>query len=325
MIGPLRIARYRFELEATDALHMPEYQGSTFRGGFGHALKRLVCRQPNALACTPCAHKASCPYGYVFESTAPEEGPGLHQLREIPQPFVIEAPSGERRVYRPGEPLGFDLVLIGRGIGYLPYFLLGFTELGDLGVGKPPGRYTLRAITALHPWRAQRAPVYDGADVRIDATDLSVGWADLVAQAAQLPTDQLTLRFLTPTRIKHQHAYVPQPEFHMLVRALLRRISALALFHGGAAWQGDPRALIAAAEQVETVSAQLRWVEWGRFSGRQQQQVLLGGFVGEITFRGDLAPFREYLLLGTLVHVGKAAVFGHGRYVVGVDDDRVTR
>lgn len=312
MVASFRIARYRFDLEAVDDLRMPAYQGSTFRGGFGHALKRLVCFTADWRGCTPCSRRLDCPYAYIFESTAPADQPGMHGLNEIPPPFVLEAPAGEPRRYRPGEPLGFELVLVGRAIGYLPYFLMGFQELGRAGVGRPLGRYVLQRISTRPP-AGQQQLVFDGVDMRA-GTDASVAWPELAARAAVLPADQLTLRFLTPTRIKYQHGYVERPEFHMLMRALLRRLSALALYHCGERWQGDPRALIAAAEQVQVADAQLRWVDWERFSGRQRQRVQLGGFVGEITYRGDLAPFLEYLALGAQVHVGKAAVFGHGRY-----------
>ncbi len=314
MNASFRLARYRFELEALDELCMPAYQGSTFRGGLGHALKRLVCGAPDWRGCAPCARRNDCPYGYLFATTTPPNTPGLHGLHEIPPPFVIEAPAGEPRRYHPGERLGFELVLIGRAIDYLPYFLMSFQELGRAGVGRPAGRYTLRSIHACPPWRGEQL-VFDGADVHV-AAEPGVCWPELAARAAQLPIDRLTLRFLTPTRIKHQRAYVAQPEFHMLLRALLRRLSALALFHCGEGWPGDPRALIAAAEQVRIAESQLRWIEWERFSGRQQRRIELGGFAGEITYAGDLAPFREYLALGALVHVGKAAVFGHGHYLI---------
>lgn len=316
MVEAFRIARYRFDLEAIDQLHMPAYQGSTLRGGFGHAFKQIVCFQPDWRACTPCARAQQCPYGYIFEARAPADQPGLHHLREIPPPFVIEASSDAPRVYQPGERLGFDVILIGKAIGYLPYFMLAFQELGKAGIGQPAGRYVLQRISAVHPWRDERALVYDGVDMCAGA-GLAASWADVSGWAATLPADQLTLHFLTPTRIKYQQSYVAQPAFHMLVRALLRRLSALALFYCGEAWAGDPRALIAAAECIDATNLSVRWVDWDRFSGRQRQRIELGGFVGEATFRGDLAPFRAALALGALVHVGKATVFGHGHYVIG--------
>ena len=117
MVESFRVARYRFDLEAVDELRMPAYQGSTFRGGFGHAFKKMVCFRPDWGACNPCARGNDCPYGYVFETRLPQADAAPLSLHEVAPPFVIEAPSGARRVYPPGERLGFDLLLVGRGIG----------------------------------------------------------------------------------------------------------------------------------------------------------------------------------------------------------------
>ncbi|RRR67439.1 MAG: hypothetical protein EI684_18955 [Candidatus Viridilinea halotolerans] len=48
--------------------------------------------------------------------------PYLHDLRDVPRPFVIEPPLETRTHYRAGEALELTLVLIGRGIDFLPYF-----------------------------------------------------------------------------------------------------------------------------------------------------------------------------------------------------------
>ena len=42
----------------------------------------------------------------------------------------------------------------------------------------------------------------------------------------------------------------------------------------------------------------------------------LGGFVGQVTYAGDLEPFLPLLRLGTLVHIGKGTTFGLGKYEV---------
>ena len=55
-------------------------------------------------------------------------------------------------------------------------------------------------------------------------------------------------------------------------------------------------------------------VNWKRYSGRQKARMKMGGFVGEAVYEGDLTEFRRLLLLGQLVHIGKACVFGNGRW-----------
>jgi CRISPR/Cas system endoribonuclease Cas6 (RAMP superfamily) len=70
------------------------------------------------------------------------------------------------------------------------------------------------------------------------------------------------------------------------------------------------------ARAVETVTSDLRWVDWERYSNRQQARMRLGGFVGQVTYRGDFTEFLPYLLLGTYTHVGKGATFGLGEYEI---------
>jgi hypothetical protein len=39
----------------------------------------------------------------------------------------------------------------------------------------------------------------------------------------------------------------------------------------------------------------------------------MGGFVGQVTFEGEIEPFLPWLVWGEVVHVGKDAVKGNGR------------
>lgn len=314
-MNAFRTAHYRFDIEAIDPLSLPAYKGSTLRGGFGYAFKKMVCIERDWRKCTPCQLGNTCPYGYIFETSVPADSQVLRNLREVPVPFLIEPPLDEKTSYRPGDRLSFDVVLVGRAINYLPYFILAFQELGRAGIGKPRGKYVLQRISAVHPWQKTSELIYDGVDVRVGGRDLSVSYDDVMEHAGALPAEQLTLHFLTPTRLKYRGKYVRRPEFHVIVRNLLRRISSLSYFHCGQLWETDFHGIIAAAEDVEATDVDVEWVDWERYSGRQQRRINLAGFVGQATYQGDLKPFSPLLALGELVHVGKATVFGHGKYL----------
>jgi hypothetical protein len=104
-----------------------------------------------------CERGNACPYGYIFETTPPDESEVLSNLSEVPRPFVIEPPDDRRTFIPPGERLTFGLTLIGRGINYLPYFIAVFRELGKIGLGRPfdtaqgrqRGKYRLLAMDAI--------------------------------------------------------------------------------------------------------------------------------------------------------------------------------
>ncbi|MCL4423881.1 MAG: CRISPR system precrRNA processing endoribonuclease RAMP protein Cas6 [Firmicutes bacterium] len=140
---------------------------------------------------------------------------------------------------------------------------------------------------------------------------------DEIAQKASSLNDQMaTLDFVTMTRLKHGDRLTDKPDFHVLVRSLLRRISSLARFHHGIPLEVDFTGLIRQAERVWLVRNDTRWEDWERFSSRQDTRMKLGGIVGTATYEGDLAPFRELLITGQWTHAGKNVTFGLGKYRV---------
>jgi hypothetical protein len=136
-------------------------------------------------------------------------------------------------------------------------------------------------------------------------------------QAATLPTDRITLNFLTPTRLKRQKRWVWEgPPFEILVRSLLSRTSSLSYFHCGQRLEVDFRGLIDRAVEAQIVRNDTHWEDWQRFSGRQKQNIKMGGLMGKVTYQGDLQEYLPLLALGELIHVGKGTVFGNGQYEI---------
>ena len=302
-----RLARYRLTLTALSMITMPPYAGSTLRGGFGHAFRKMVCTQ-GQIDCKDCTLNAACPYPYIFE-TAPFAG--AQQLRtygDVPRPFVID-PLDTRGEYRKGESFSFQLTLIGRAIDYLPYFLVSFRELGEMGIGKRRGRFRLTHVQA-----DDGESIYDGDTQMVHNLNNALSFDDIRREAESTPTDELALRLITPTRITHEGALTDQLPFHVFWRRLIGRISALAYFHCGESLEMDFKGLIEKAMSVETTNSTLRWKDWTRYSSRQDRKMQLGGLVGRVSYAGDLAGFVPFVALGAHLHVGKNATFGLGKY-----------
>jgi hypothetical protein len=129
--------------------------------------------------------------------------------------------------------------------------------------------------------------------------------------------ERLTLSFLTPTRIAYNGRLGLNLEFHILIRNLLRRLSLLSYFHGrGQKLDLDFKGIIEEAKGVKVADRRLGWHHWERYSGRQEQRIDMGGFVGEITFEGPVAPFMAFIKSGEILHVGKGTAFGLGGYEI---------
>lgn len=314
-LAVLSLLRVRVTLRARDPLQIPPYKGSTLRGGFGSVFKETVCVVEHR-DCARCLLRSRCAFPYVFDTPVPEDAARLRKYPAAPHPFVFLPPLEEKTLYRSGESLAFDLTLIGKGADFLPYFIYTFGRLGERrGLGKGRGRFAVETVSWLSP-QGEEAVIYDGNSKTLRNVFRSVTVQDLPTLFALSTLHFLTLHFVTPTRLVYAEALTAVPDFHVLIRVLLRRLSNLAYFHCGTELNLDFRGLIAAAEQIETVSSDLRWYDWERYSARQDARMKLGGFVGRATYQGDLQPFLPLLRLGEVVHVGKGTSFGLGKYVM---------
>ncbi|NJO81843.1 MAG: CRISPR system precrRNA processing endoribonuclease RAMP protein Cas6 [Blastochloris sp.] len=232
---------------------------------------------------------------------------------------MAAAPPLDRRTsYAAGDVLEFGLVLMGHGIDYLAPMVFSFEHLGHRGLGRESTRARLERVEALRPWDAIGAVIYQDGQIRTDVQSLPIVETTMVSgRAATLPSN-LHLTFQSPLRLKTDGTYATTIDPVVLIRAISWRLHALATFHGGGPWAIDRRALTTLAAQISVVEEQVQWVEWSRTSTsrNQRQKMNLGGLVGSIVLQDVPPTLRVVLLAGSLVHVGKACVFGHGKYTV---------
>lgn len=307
----IRYQKLNFLLEAIDTLGLPDYKGSTFRGGFGNVFKRVVCALKRS-DCRDCLLKSRCVYAYIFETSPPEatQVMGMNKYEKIPHPFVIEPPEERQRIYEPAEKLGFGLILIGRAVDYLPYFIYTFDELGKTGLGKGRGKYRLLSV------KDHEKPIYSYEDKTIRTALVSEQiLPDAFSFGSRL--EEVSLSFLTPARIVYQRELVSELDFHILLRSLLRRLCLLHYFHCESReplW--DHKLLISKTEEVITGESSLQWHDWERYSARQGVRMKLGGVVGDITYKDVPDAFMPILRAGEILHVGKGTSFGLGKYVM---------
>jgi len=312
-LNRLSLGKYRFTLRTKGVLALPPYKGSVFRGGFGSVFRGLTCINKKK-ECANCLLANKCIYSYIFETSPPPSSSRLSKYKNIPHPFVLEPPLEKKREYAEGEILSFNLVLIGRAIGYLPYFVFAFRRLGEIGLGKKRGRYEITRVDCLGNHK-KTDTIYDNQTQTLRTVDTQIDVSKIFS-FPRTSGSPLTLKFITPTRIKYQGTYTSHPDFHIIFRSLLRRLSSLAYFHCGEELDVNYKQMIREAKEVKTLEINLNWIDWERYSARQQQRMKLGGFVGRVTYQGDMAKFHPFLKIGEYVHLGKAAVFGLGKYEI---------
>lgn len=315
MFELFRMARFRFSIKAgPKGLKLPPYKGATFRGGFGSVFRRISCavRQPD---CHGCKIREQCPYAYIFETAPPQDAQALSKYESIPRPFVIEPPLETKRNYLPGESLQFNLVLFGRAISYLPYFILVFREMGEIGLGKGRCPFSLDEVAAAG--LSEEKIIYSDESGVVKNLDLSYSGNQLLERFPE-KAGRVRLVFETPVQLKDKGKPVFRPDFHIFFRQAMRRISSLAYFHQGEPLIVDYPVLAERSRRVALTENATRRHDWERYSQRQQQRLNMGGLIGTVVYEGVLDEFLPFLILGEQVHVGKNAVFGLGKYRIFV-------
>jgi hypothetical protein len=330
-------------LKAKERMLLPAFKGSMLRGGFGHVLKHTCCSVQGS-PCVGCILQEKCPYAYLFE-TAPRHGSSyLSKNSQVPRPYLFEPPLDGRRVYEAGEELSFGLVLIGRSISFLPYFIYAIQELGNIGVTRRKYKYELLRVDAVEYFTGHFEPIYSNGDRMVSNRAIVGTYSDCINYAAKMVSDKVSIKFTTPTRIKYAGKYwfndIP---FVALVQNLTIRANALALLHCDSGWDERLKALRDEAAGVVTAWSGLTKVDVIRYSSRQGKPDTLSGAVGSITYeakttsdnteyrnarqarQSGLSGILPLLVLGQIIHVGSDCVFGCGKYVIGESEEPETR
>lgn len=302
-----------FIIEPEEELNLPYFKGSTFRGVFGNVFRKIVCTLKRQ-TCEECLLKQSCIYSYIFETSPTSEKAilNMHKYKSIPHPFIIEPPLHNGKIYKKGDEISFSIIIVGKAIDYLPYFIYTFTKCGELGIGKGRGKFILKKVLQ------NEKIIYDYRTQNIYQTKKEI--FEIKEDINPLPTfpdTELSLEILTPIRIKHERKLVSNLEFYILIKTLMLRLNLLHFFHcfeTEAKW--DYKNLLEFSKSIKIKKSNLRWFDWQRYSSRQNTKMSLGGVIGSITYEGKIEPYLEILKAGEIFHVGKNTSFGLGKYII---------
>lgn len=299
----LPIIRYQLTFQVTEPIQLPEYAGSTLRGAFGRALRKIACMTKQT-DCKGCPLYRTCPYTNIFETPAPTQHE-LQKFSQVPNGYIIEPPEWGEKIYFEGEKLQFSLVLFGKLIVQLPLIAFAFKCAFEYNVGK--GKAHLLDIES-----------FDEIEERFLSV-LVNGNIIEHHQAVEIPekfANNFIIEINTPLRLQENGNPLREKEItaERFFISLAKRIALLSEFHSEAL-SLDFELLRNDISFIQDTKF-LRWQDWTRYSSRQDQKMKLGGVIGKWQFR-NLSPLLAQLLyIGQWLHCGKNATFGLGKYQI---------
>lgn len=125
----LDIVNHAFTLRAEEPIHLPEYKGSAFHGGFAQALQAISPR-----------------WSDYFLKQRSEAG------QVLPAPYVLLPPLDEHSVYAEGECFTLNLTLFGAANQHYAITQAAVEYLGrHMGLGYRQGKYSIQNIQISRP------------------------------------------------------------------------------------------------------------------------------------------------------------------------------
>jgi len=306
----MEYGKYRFLIKLDEEAFLPHYKGSTFRGLFGHALRRVVCALRHQ-ECKTCLLRSSCTYALVFETALAFSLPQGSRISAPPHPVVLEPPLTEKTAFAKGETMECTLLLFGNINKNLPYFVYAFDQMGRIGMGKKikgkRSKFTLETVST------DREVLYEKNKKKIKFPSCNEQ-LNCCNETSCSDTDEkeLKIEFKTPLRIKKNNGRLSLP-FQFMVNTMIRRTTSLLNCYGHGEPDMDYSAMAQRAGSIQTVEEDLTWYDWKRYSSRQDQKMFMGGISGSVTYRGNLQEFIPMVKMAEKVHLGKNTFFGLGQ------------
>ncbi|MDA3915713.1 MAG: CRISPR system precrRNA processing endoribonuclease RAMP protein Cas6 [Deltaproteobacteria bacterium] len=306
----MEYGEYKFSCKFKNNAELPYYKGSTFRGVFGIALKKVVCALKQN-ECNSCLLNNNCIYALVFETDKTVSASPESKLSFVPHPFVIEPPLTNQTKFKTGDLFNFKILIFGNMNNNIPYFIYALNQMGKIGVGKKingqRGKFKLIKV------KAAGQVIYKSSEQKIKFQNKN----ELLFPEnlkSKKTNGTLMLTFETPLRIKFKNHLKADLPFHVLVRAMLRRISTLLECYGEGEPDIDYSSLVKEAQAVEIKGNSLQWFDWKRYSSRQKEKMLMGGITGSITYNGKFENYLPLLDFCSKTHIGKQTAFGLGKF-----------
>ncbi len=229
--------------------------------------------------------------GGVLEACASVSVRRPSGLKEPPRPFVLRVAHLNGKRFEPGELFGVDVHVFDLRSRLFEMFEEAFADLALVGLGPRRGRVEL-----LRPARS--------AVVEIDFGGRTE------------PASRIRVLFRTPTELKGNLSRDELP-FGVLFARIRDRIATLCSLYGEEPLAIDFAAFGERANQVRTVSCDLKYHEVSRRSSRTGAVHGIGGFTGTMEYEGEVAEFLPYLRAAWWAGAGRHTVWGNG--VIEVD------
>lgn len=271
------------------------YSLFSIRNEYATHYQRTVCVADGL--CYSCLDRGKCPYPANFAQDLAVDPYALKRHQKPSLPFVFDLPLLLPTAHK-GETFEIVLTLFGTAINHVSHYVEAVRRMFSEPVFRGAMRGSVAGLESID-WRGNATPlslddpssalvIFAEEDVTLP---LSLSNRLILQTPLQLVRDGKISRTLDPA--------------HFLM-SIVRRVSSLVYYYGGYEMEVDYPLLAQASRGVGVADVAIGWEEWG--GGKY------AGLLGEATFTGVADDFRPFLAMGSVMHLGKGAAYGLGRF-----------
>lgn len=296
-----KLAKLELTYKTLDNIKLPLFSGSTFRGVFGHSLKKLSCISLDD-NCSNCPLSLECIYTNIFESRYTKNNyKSIRGLNNPPTPFIIRPTTELKPNINENNNFKLELIVFGEFTNWIHYFLKALQNMGNNGAGKGNGKFLL--IKVINKYTNQI--IYNGGQYLFHDFTKKISFS-------MNPINKLNVNILSPIRIIKKNKMINSFTPKIFFNEFSRRFKTINHYYGSNDLTFNYSDLLKETELI-TMKNRTKIKKISRYSNRQHKHVPISGIVGNLEFN-NLGPVTYNLLKAVEdIHIGKGTSYGLGQ------------
>lgn len=297
----IRFIKLTVTIQFTKSGFLPAYKVSALRGGIGDMLLLGNCIADGN--CKSCSFTDNCVVQNIY----------YHKPRITPAFAAEKANMGyiyECYDYRESANLGdtmqFNMILIGDVIVNFAQILQAMYQFSRVGIGKDHITFDILSIVN-HRSEAILA------DNNVTLSNVQPDFlSDYIRmQLPDLNCTRASIEFITPWSAKYQGKFLSSFEVEAFVDSIYRKIYMLNCMEGNTMDKAHSFRDVMAISNSNYNEVAIK-----RFSSTHNYKITMEGICGSFVLKQIPADFWPYIIATELVHLGKNASMGFGKFVI---------
>jgi len=246
------------------------------------------------------------------------------KIQDAPRPYLFSFASLDlREFYKENDIFEFNIVLLNEFIHNFPFILYAIIQMGELGLTSKQIRFDVSTVEMIDTDTEEAFTVFENSMINsinpkfIKTFDFKSQQLLQQSQLYQKENNVLSIKFITPFRIRQNGQLKDNLTFKDIFNACLRRVSLLIFYYDNINTPIiDYKQIKKNLENVVIIENKTNWLDWQRYSTRQEEYMQFGGIIGEIKFNlkdFDISQYINILKFCEIVNIGKNYTFGNGR------------